>query len=31
LGGELMPAIDAIAKVGHKLKSVVRSRARRAA
>jgi DNA-binding HxlR family transcriptional regulator len=31
LGGELLPAIDAIAKVGHKLKSVVRSRARRAA
>lgn len=31
LGGELMPAIDAIAKVGHKLKSIVRSRARRAA
>jgi len=30
LGGELLPAIDAIAKVGHKLKSVVRSRGRRA-
>lgn len=31
LGGELLPAIGAIARVGHKLKSVVRSRARRAA
>lgn len=31
LGGELLPAIEAIAKVGHKLKSVVRVRARRAA